>query len=126
MLAGSPNCKQTRADTSSSMDSYWNSYANAKKKGLVSVSKSGAVTLRTSTKKYANQRDTVRLVSKQTHSKGGLFLFDVAHIPAAFGSWPSAWMTGYEWVSGLRSQGLDRTESNPSAFTRVPARARRD
>lgn len=46
----------------STIRSYYNSYAKAKKKGLVSISKSGAVTLRVGTKKNQAVRDSIRLV----------------------------------------------------------------
>lgn len=45
----------------------YNSYNDAKKKGLVKVDKKGAVQLRVSTKQYQGVRDSVRLVSKQTY-----------------------------------------------------------
>ncbi|GAA5909148.1 uncharacterized protein JCM6883_002623 [Sporobolomyces salmoneus] len=75
----------------------YNSQSSAKKKGLVSIAKNGAVKLGVSTKKYQNLRDSVRLVSKQTFSGGGLFVFDVNNIPAAQGAWPALWMTGSNW-----------------------------
>lgn len=75
----------------------YNSYNDAKKKGLVKVDKKGAVQLRVSTKQYQGVRDSVRLVSKQTFSGGGLFIFDINHIPSAQGVWSALWMTGSNW-----------------------------
>jgi len=75
----------------------YNSYASAKKKGLISVNKKGAVTLRVSTVQQQSKRDSLRLVSKASYSNGGLFIFDVAHIPAAMGAWPAIWFTGPNW-----------------------------
>ncbi|GAA5956289.1 hypothetical protein JCM3765_005619 [Sporobolomyces pararoseus] len=75
----------------------YNSLASAKQKGLVKVDKSGAVQLRVSTQQYQNLRDSVRLVSKQTFSGGGLFVFDVNNIPAAQGAWAALWFTGSNW-----------------------------
>lgn len=118
--------------------SYYNSYAKAKKKGLVSISKSGAVTLRVGTKKNQAMRDSIRLVgcciassyryhpltsfspfprpqvSKKTHDNGGLFIFDIAHIPVAYGAWPALWSTGWSWVSTAYSDrfGAPRRSSS--------------
>ncbi|KAM0750326.1 glycoside hydrolase family 16 protein [Meredithblackwellia eburnea MCA 4105] len=76
---------------------YYQSYANAKKQGLVSVAKSGAVTLRVSTQQSASSRGSVRLVSKATFNSGGLWIFDVPHIPTGCGGWPALWFTGSNW-----------------------------
>ncbi|GAA5884529.1 hypothetical protein JCM16303_000013 [Sporobolomyces ruberrimus] len=83
----------------------YNSQASAKSKGLVKVDKSGGVQLRVSTQQYQNLRDSVRLVSKQTFSAGGLFVFDVNNIPSAQGAWPSMWFTGANWPQQVRLLG---------------------
>ncbi|GAA5867542.1 hypothetical protein JCM1840_002545 [Sporobolomyces johnsonii] len=76
---------------------YYNSYANAKKKKLISIDSSGAVELRVSTTANQAKRDSLRLVSKQTFNSGGLFVFDIKNIPAAQGAWPALWLTGSNW-----------------------------
>ncbi|KAJ3258468.1 hypothetical protein HK103_003590 [Boothiomyces macroporosus] len=40
--------------------------------------------------------NSVRINSIQTFL-GGLFIFDVAHLPAGCGSWPAIWMTAPPW-----------------------------
>ncbi|QIW98873.1 hypothetical protein AMS68_004391 [Peltaster fructicola] len=49
----------------------------------------------------AGGRDSIRLVSKKAYN-GGLFLFDVAHVPYGCGTWPAIWMTS---ISNWPTQG---------------------
>lgn len=46
------------------------------------------------TTRGAANRDSVRLVSKRTFDVGTLAVFDIRHIPAAVGTWPSWWFLG--------------------------------
>ena len=41
-------------------------------------------------------RNSVRLESIQTYN-GGLFIFDLQHIPEGLGTWPSIWLVGEDW-----------------------------
>ncbi|GAA6062618.1 hypothetical protein JCM10212_002212 [Sporobolomyces blumeae] len=102
----------------------YNSYTDAKKKGLVKVDKrTGAVQLHVSTTPYQAVRDSVRLVSKQTFSGGGLFVFDVKNIPAAQGAWPALWFTGSNWpqqgeidiVEGVHETSMNALSTHTSA-----------
>lgn len=72
------------------------SLAHLKAKKLISLAKGGAMTLRVSTKAKESYRGSQRLVSKKTYN-GGLFIFDVAHIPTGCGTWPAIWLTGNNW-----------------------------
>lgn len=76
------------------------SLKSAKSKGLVSTNKAGAVTFKVSTKNGQAYRDSQRLVSKTAYSNGGLFIYDVAHMPTGCGLWPSIWMVGPNWPAG--------------------------
>lgn len=75
------------------------------------------MTFKVSTKNGQAYRDSQRLVSKvrafaplapvaltrsrQTaYSNGGLFIYDVAHMPTGCGLWPSIWMVGPNWPAG--------------------------
>lgn len=40
-------------------------------------------------------RNSIRLVSKKAYN-GGLFVFDVAHVPYGCGTWPAIWMTSID------------------------------
>lgn len=73
---------------------------DAKNKGLLKVSRHGkAVTLRTSTEQWQPKRDSIRVISNQNYN-GGLFIFDVKHMPSGCGLWPSIWMVGPNWPNG--------------------------
>lgn len=61
-----PNVHLVHSQADNGGIAMYNSYNDAKKKGLVKVDKSGAVQLKVSTKQYQGLRDSVRLVSKQT------------------------------------------------------------
>ncbi|GAA5854176.1 hypothetical protein JCM5353_006519 [Sporobolomyces roseus] len=39
-------------------------------------------------------RMSTRVSSKKSYSGGGLFVFDVAHVPSGYGLWPALWMVG--------------------------------
>ncbi|GAA5934511.1 uncharacterized protein JCM15063_004597 [Sporobolomyces koalae] len=39
-------------------------------------------------------RMSTRISTKKSYSGGGLFVFDVAHIPTGYGLWPALWMVG--------------------------------
>ncbi|GAA5923658.1 uncharacterized protein JCM15063_003719 [Sporobolomyces koalae] len=101
----------------------YNSLASAKAKGLVKVDKSGAVQLRVSTQQVQSLRDSVRLVSKQTFSGGGLFVFDVNNIPSAQGAWPAMWFTGANWpqqgeidvIEGVHETTMNAMSTHTSA-----------
>ncbi|GAA6020804.1 hypothetical protein JCM11491_004658 [Sporobolomyces phaffii] len=47
-------------------------------------------------------RMSTRISTKKNYSGGGLFVFDVAHIPTGYGLWPALWMVG---VPNWPSQG---------------------
>ncbi|GAA6018617.1 hypothetical protein JCM11491_006168 [Sporobolomyces phaffii] len=101
----------------------YNSQASAKQKGLVKVDKSGAVKLAVSTQQYQSLRDSVRLVSKQTFSGGGLFVFDINHIPSGQGAWPALWFTGANWpqqgeidvIEGVHETTMNALSTHTSA-----------
>lgn len=69
--------------------------AGAKSLGIATANATSA-TIRVDTNGNATSgRNSVRLVSKNGYT-GGLFLFDVAHVPYGCGTWPAIWMTSIE------------------------------
>lgn len=103
---------------------YYLSLAKAKAAKLVSVnSKTGAVTLRVATTPKTSQRGSVRLFSKVSFSGGGLFIFDVPHIPTGCGGWPAIWATGSNWptdgeldiIEGVNHMSMNSMSSHTNA-----------
>lgn len=75
---------------------YYVSQQMGKDQGLVYVDGNDAVVLGVCAQQYQENRESVKLVSKGVYNQG-LFIFDVASIPAVCGAWPALWMTGSNW-----------------------------
>lgn len=67
----------------------------AQERNLTYASSSSATIRVDTTSNATSGRDSIRLVSKNAYN-GGLFVFDVAHVPYGCGTWPAIWMTSID------------------------------
>jgi hypothetical protein len=110
----------------------------ANRLGLLNVTSSGAFRMAADSKHVPsskNGRKSIRLSSKQSFNSG-LFIIDLAHMPAGCGTWPAFWLVGPSWphhgeidiIEGVNLQtavqttlhtnsGCSMASENPDDFT---------
>jgi len=98
------------------------SEAQAKSAGLISAAP-GKVIMAADSKSVASGRgrNSIRITSNDAWNSG-LFILDLAHMPAGCGTWPAWWMVGPNWpnsgeidiIEGVNAQTEDQTTLHTS------------
>lgn len=117
----------------------YQSASDAASKGLAYVNKRGNAILKVDTKANLalNQnRDSVRITSKQPFKKGQLLILDALHMPTGCATWPAFWTVGNSrnWPNGGEIdivEGVNKNTRNtmvlhttPGCYTALPMKGK--
>ncbi|KAM0753550.1 hypothetical protein T439DRAFT_322449 [Meredithblackwellia eburnea MCA 4105] len=86
-------------------------------KGLVSITSKNTAIMRvdnTSWLASGANRNSVRVTSKKTFSKGSLVIFDAARMPYGKSVWPAFWSVGDNWPYGGEIDIVEQINDSPT------------
>ena len=85
----------------------------AASKALLGTTEENHVYLGTQMQSNGQNRPSVKLRSTDSYH-GGLFLFDVAHVPLGCGVWPALWMVGSQWPTHGEIDIIEQINYSPT------------